>query len=76
MRQAPGLSTVKSIVDKLIIGVANNLNKKSIFTNKERQKMIQSDINNFFKTDSHESEIILEPRVFCVYKKWPYFLIR
>ena len=46
-----------SFVDKLIIGVANNLNKKSIFTNKERQKMIQSDINNFFK-DTSKIEIM------------------
>ena len=34
------------IIDKLIIGVANNINKKSVFSIKERLSMINRDIIN------------------------------
>ena len=37
------------IVDNLIIGVADNINKSSMFTITERQKMIKSDIKLKFK---------------------------
>ena len=37
------------LVDILIIGVANNINKKSLFTIDDRVKMIENDINVNFK---------------------------
>ena len=37
------------IVDELIIGVADNINKASMFTIDKRQKMIESDIKLNFK---------------------------
>ena len=37
------------IVDNLIVGVADNINKSSMFTITERQKMIKSDIKLKFK---------------------------
>ena len=37
------------LVDILIIGVANNINKKSLFTIDKRVKMIENDINVNFK---------------------------
>ena len=37
------------IIDELIIGVADNINKTSMFTIAERQKMIESDIKLNFK---------------------------
>ena len=39
----------KRLVDILIIGVANNINKKSLFTIDKRVKMIENDINVNFK---------------------------
>ena len=38
-----------SIVDELIIGVADNINKKSMFNINERQKMINNDLKFNFK---------------------------
>ena len=40
------------IVDELIIGVADNINKTSMFTITDRQKMIKSDIKLSFKDTS------------------------
>ena len=38
------------IVDKLIIGVADNINKKSLLSIDDRKKLILSDITNYFET--------------------------
>ena len=40
------------IVDKLIIGVADNINKTSMFTISERKEMVKNDINLNFKNIS------------------------
>ena len=40
------------IVDELIIGVADNFNKSSMFTISERKKMVKNDINVNFKNNS------------------------
>ena len=40
------------IVDELIIGVADNFNKTSMFTISERKEMVKNDINLNFKNIS------------------------
>ena len=40
------------IVDKLIIGVADNINKTSMFTISERKKMVKNEIYDNFKDNS------------------------
>ena len=39
-----------NIVDKLIIGVADNINKKSLLSIDDRKKLILSDITNYLET--------------------------
>ena len=39
-----------NIVDKLIIGVADNVNKKSLLSIDDRKKLILSDIRNYLET--------------------------
>ena len=39
------------IVDKLIIGVADNINKKPLFSIDDRKKLILSDIKTYLKTE-------------------------
>ena len=39
-----------NIVDKLIIGVADNINKKSLLSIDDRKKLILSDIRTYFET--------------------------
>ena len=43
------------IVDKLIIGVADNVNKKSLLSIDDRKKLILSDITNYFETNANIS---------------------
>ena len=43
------------IVDKLIIGVADNINKKSLLSIDDRKKLILSDITNYFETNANIS---------------------
>ena len=43
------------IVDKLIIGVADNINKKSLLSIDDRKKLILSDITNYFETNANLS---------------------
>ncbi len=43
------------IVDKLIIGVADNINKKSLLSIDDRKKLILSDITNHFETNANIS---------------------
>ena len=44
------------IVDELIIGIADNTNKISLFSMTERNQMIESDINEFLK-DSYKIKV-------------------
>ena len=44
-----------NIVDKLIIGVADNINKKSLLSIDDRKKLILSDITNYFETNANIS---------------------
>ena len=44
-----------NIVDKLIIGVADNINKKSLLSIDDRKKLILSDITNYFETKANIS---------------------
>ena len=44
-----------NIVDKLIIGVADNINKKSLFSIADRKKLILSDITNYLETNANIS---------------------
>ena len=44
-----------NIVDKLIIGVADNINKKSLLSIDDRKKLILSDITNHFETNANIS---------------------
>ena len=39
------------IVDKLIIGVADNINKKPLLSIEDRKKLILSDIKNYLETE-------------------------
>ena len=39
-----------NIVDKLIVGVADNINKKSLLSIDDRKKLILSDITTYFET--------------------------
>ena len=39
-----------NIIDKLIIGVADNINKKSLLSIDDRKKLILSDIKNYLET--------------------------
>ena len=43
------------IVDKLIIGVADNINKKPLLSIDDRKKLILSDITNYFETNANIS---------------------
>ena len=43
------------IVDKLIIGVADNINKKSLLSIDDRKKLILSDITNYLETNANIS---------------------
>ena len=41
-----------NMVDKLIIGVADNINKKSLLSIDDRKKLILSDITNYLETNA------------------------
>ena len=43
------------IVDKLIIGVADNINKKPLLSIEDRKKLILSDITNYFEKNANIS---------------------
>ena len=43
------------IIDKLVVGVADNINKKSLLSIDDRKKLILSDITNYFETNANIS---------------------